>query len=119
MFSLDADPKLEPIGYALDGWQALEYTAILEPDAVLVGPHLPSLDPLAFSRLTHELFPHVLLIMLCERLVPATVESASAVGVAGCLPMDRSIDELLRAIADSQPPRLSLVSTRQPLTSLP
>jgi DNA-binding NarL/FixJ family response regulator len=102
MFSLDADPKLEPIGYALDGWDALEYVAMLEPDVVLVGPRLASLDPFKFSRFAHELSPDVLLIMLCERLVPESVEAAYAIGVADCLPMDRSIDQLLRAISDAR-----------------
>src|SRR5207237_702692 len=81
MFSLDADPTLEAIGYTLDGWEALEYILRLEPDVVLVGPRLSGLDPFGFCRYAHELFPNVLLIMLCERLVPAAVESAYALGV--------------------------------------
>jgi DNA-binding NarL/FixJ family response regulator len=102
MFSLDTDPKLEAIGYALNGWEALEYIETLDPDVVLVGPRLRGLDPIGFCQFTHELFPNVLLIMLCERLIPAAVESAYAVGVADCLPMARSVDELLRAISDAQ-----------------
>jgi len=102
MFSLDTDPKLEPIGYALNGWEALEYIETLKPDAVLVGPHLTGLDPLGLCQFTHELFPNVLLIMLCERLVPAAVESAYSIGVSDCLPMARSVDELLRSISDAR-----------------
>jgi DNA-binding NarL/FixJ family response regulator len=102
MFSLDTDPKLDPIGYALDGWDALEHVAMLDPDVVLVGPRLASLDAFKFSRFAHELSPEVLLIMLCEQLVPASVEAAYAIGVADCLPMGRSIDELLRAISDAR-----------------
>jgi DNA-binding NarL/FixJ family response regulator len=102
MFSLDTDPKLEPIGYALDGWEALEHVVMLEPDAVLVGPRLASLDPFKFSRFAHEISPDLLLIMLCERLVPANVEAAYAIGVADCLPVDRSVDQLLRAISDAR-----------------
>ena len=102
MFSLDTDQKLEAIGYALNGWDALEYIETLKPDVVLVGPHLSGLDPIGFCQFTHEIFPNVLLIMLCERLVPAAVESAYAIGVADCLPMQRSVDELLRSISDAQ-----------------
>jgi DNA-binding NarL/FixJ family response regulator len=102
MFSLETDPQLEAIGYALHGWEALQHTATLAPDVVVVGPSLTGLDPLELSRLTHELFPQVLLIMLCERLVPAEVESAYSVGVADCLPVTRSLDELLCAIADAR-----------------
>jgi DNA-binding NarL/FixJ family response regulator len=102
MFSLDTDPKLEAIGYALNGWEALEYIETLNPDVVLVGPRLSGLDPIGFCQFTHEIFPNVLLIMLCERLVPAAVESAYAIGVADCLPLERSVDDLLRSISDAQ-----------------
>jgi DNA-binding NarL/FixJ family response regulator len=102
MFSLDTDPKLEAIGYALNGWDALEYIETLKPDVVLVGPRLSGLDPHGFCQFTHELFPNVLLIMLCERLVPELVEAAYAVGVSDCLPTARSIDELLRSISDAR-----------------
>jgi DNA-binding NarL/FixJ family response regulator len=102
MFSLDTDPRLEAIGYALNGWDALEYIETLKPDVVLVGPRLSGLDPIGFCQFTHELFPNVLLIMVCERLVPAAVESAYAIGVADCLPVSRSVDELLRSISDAQ-----------------
>ena len=102
MFSLDTDPKLEAIGYALNGWEALEYVETLKPDVVVVGPQLAGLDALGFCQFAHELFPNVLLIMLCERLVPAAVESAYAIGVSDCLPMARSVDELLRSISDAR-----------------
>lgn len=102
MFSLDTDPKLEAIGYALDGREALEYMATLEPDVVVVGPHLPGLGPTDFIRLARQLSPHALLIMLCERLVPAVVESAYSIGVADCVPVTCSIDQLLCSISDAR-----------------
>jgi DNA-binding NarL/FixJ family response regulator len=114
MFSLDTDPRLEPMGYALDGWEALEYVAMFEPDVVVVGPRLASLDPFKFSQFAHELAPELLLIMLCERLVPARVEAAYAIGVADCLPLGRSIDELLRAIADARTRQQTFQRGRRP-----
>src|SRR5205085_10852736 len=114
MFSLDADPTLEAIGYTLDGWEALEYILRLEPDVVLVGPRLSGLDPFGFCRYAHELFPNVLLIMLCERLVPAAVESAYALGVADCLPMARSVDQLLRSISDARTRQQTFQRSRRP-----
>ena len=64
MFTLDTDPKVEAIGYAVNGWEALDYIWALNPDAVVVGPQLAGLDALGFCRFTHELFPDVLLVML-------------------------------------------------------
>jgi len=119
MFSLETDPKLEAIGYALDGWEALDYIATLEPDVVVVGPRLTGFDPLEFSRVAHELFPDVLLITLCERLVPEVVEAAYAIGVADCLPVTRSVDELLRSISDARTRRQRFERGRHPAAGRP
>jgi DNA-binding NarL/FixJ family response regulator len=99
MFALDSDPRLDAIGYGLDGWEALELAATHEPDVVLVGARLSGLDQFEFSRLVHELLPNALLILLCDRLVPADVEAAYAIGAADYLPTSRSADQLLHAIS--------------------
>jgi DNA-binding NarL/FixJ family response regulator len=99
MFALDSDPMLEAIGYGLDGWEALELAATHEPDVVLVGAHLSGVEQFEFSRLVHELLPDALLILLCDRLVPAEVEAAYATGAADYLPTSRSADQLLHAIS--------------------
>jgi DNA-binding NarL/FixJ family response regulator len=100
--SIETAPQLDAVGYTLNGWEALDAIEALRPDAVVVGPSLTGLDPLGFCQFTHELYPNVLLILLCERLVPAAVESAYALGVADCVPMSRSIDELVRAVCDAE-----------------
>jgi DNA-binding NarL/FixJ family response regulator len=102
MFSLETDPKLEAIGYALDGWEALDYMTTLKPDVVVAGPRLPALDSLRFSQFARELFPDMLLIALCDRLVPEEAESAYAAGVDDYLPLARSVDQLLRSISDAR-----------------
>ena len=113
MFSLETDPTLDAIGYGLDAWEALAYTESLEPDVVVVGPRLNGLNPFEFCRLTHELFPHMLLIMLCDRLVPADVEAAYAIGVSDCLPVARSVDQLLSAISDARARRATFERGRR------
>jgi CheY-like chemotaxis protein len=99
MFTLDSDPCLEAIGYGLDGWEALELVASLEPDAVLVGPDLERLDQLEFTAWLHEFFPDVLPILIRRTLVPQEVENAYATGAADCLPESCSADELLHAVS--------------------
>jgi DNA-binding NarL/FixJ family response regulator len=120
MLSLECDLQLRPIGYALDGWEALAFTASLAPDVVVLGPRLPGLNPVEFSRLAHELFPQLVLIMLCEQLVPADVRAAFEVGVADCFPVTRSVDELLLTITSARArpstarrPALTLVPTER------
>jgi len=98
MFTLESDPLLEPIGYALDGWEALELISAFKPDALLVGSELVGLDSLAFTRLVHMVWPEILVILLAQTQVPREVEEAYASGAADYLPKDRSADELLDAI---------------------
>src|SRR4051812_32665526 len=99
MFTLDGDPKLEAIGYGLNGWDALDLVGSLEPDVVLVGRGLTGIDQIELTSWLHVLHPQVLPILLCETLVPDEVKAAYAAGAADCLPASRSADELLHAIS--------------------
>jgi DNA-binding NarL/FixJ family response regulator len=98
MFTFDSDPKLDAIGYALDGWAALELVASHEPDVVVVGEGLTGLEQVPFVELVHEAFPSVCTILLRGRLVPEEVRAAYAAGAHDCLPTSCSADELLHAI---------------------
>ena len=101
MLTLDVNPLLEPIGYALDPWESLQLTSELEPD-VVVAADLPGIDTVTFARLTHDLAPRVRIIVLSEALAPSEVERAYAAGAADYLPSDRSADDLLSAIEGAQ-----------------
>ena len=98
MFALESDPSLEPIGYALDGWEALELIESLCPDVVVVGPTLRSLDSLTLTRLLDECWPHVRVIVLTEGEALDRSDRAFAAGAVGCLAVERSTEELLDAI---------------------
>ena len=61
---VDAQPELEVVGVARDGLQALELAEALEPDAVVVDPHMPQLDGVsAIARLRRD-HPSICLIAL-------------------------------------------------------
>jgi DNA-binding NarL/FixJ family response regulator len=107
MFTLDTDPRLDAIGYALDGWEALGLVASHHPDAVVVGANLPGLDQASFTAFVHDFFPGALLIQLRKRLVPHEVEAAYADGAADCLPTTCSADELLHAIRQAHNRRIA------------
>jgi DNA-binding NarL/FixJ family response regulator len=99
MVALDLEPSLEPIGYALDGWEALELTETLDPDVIVVGPNLRNMDSLTLTRLLNECWPEVRVLVLRETDRLDQVGQALAAGAAGCLAVDRSPDELIEAIA--------------------
>ena len=97
MFALDANLEFEAVGYALDGWEALELTAELQPDVLLVGPELGGLDQLTLTRVTHFFWPRLRLILL-GNAGPREINEAYALGAAEYLTPDRSAEELLTAI---------------------
>jgi DNA-binding NarL/FixJ family response regulator len=101
MFTLETDPMLEPIGYALDGWEAFELVSTLRPDVILAGPELSGLDGLSFIRFVHMVWPQVRIIVLADTQVPHEVEEAYGVGASDYLPNDRSTNELLDAIGSA------------------
>jgi DNA-binding NarL/FixJ family response regulator len=97
MFVLDTDPRLEPIGYGLNSWQALGLIASYDPDSVIVGADLVGLEQLEFCSSVHELFPDVRLIALQEQFAPDEDEAGNA-PTADCFLTSCSSDELLDAI---------------------
>jgi EAL domain-containing protein (putative c-di-GMP-specific phosphodiesterase class I)/CheY-like chemotaxis protein len=107
MFTFDTDPRLDAIGYALDGWEALRLVASHDPDVVVVGAGLPGLDQANFTAVVHESFPSTLLIQLREALIPHEVEAAYADGAADCLTTSCSTDELLHAIRQAENRRIA------------
>lgn len=113
MLAIDVEPSLEPVGFALDGWEALELTERLGPDVIVVGTNLKSLDGFTLTRLLDECWPDVRVVMLTEPQFPDQVGQAQAAGAAGCLPLDRSADELIEAItaATVRPLRLALAGS--------
>jgi DNA-binding NarL/FixJ family response regulator len=94
-FAVESDPRLEAVGYALDGWDALELVSSYDPDVVVVGPSLNGLDPQQFTSLVREFFPEVAPVLICER---ADRASAYDAGATSCVAESCSADELLRAV---------------------
>jgi DNA-binding NarL/FixJ family response regulator len=115
MLAIEIEPSLDPIGYALGGWEALELTESLSPDVIVVGPQLTGEDGFPVIRLLTELYPRVRLVVLTdtEGRDQAGEDLAAAVDY---LPLNRSTDELIDAIgaASARPNRLSLVGSNAP-----
>jgi DNA-binding NarL/FixJ family response regulator len=78
MLAIDIEPTLEPIGYALDGWEAIDLAETLCPDVIVVGAQLGGLDAFTLAGLVKEFWPSVRVIRLS---------------------LDYSADELIDAIA--------------------
>ena len=115
MLAIEIEPSLDPIGYALGGWEALELMESLSPDVIVVGPQLAADDGFPVMRLLTELYPRVRLVVLTETESGDQAAQDPAAPV-DYLPLDRSTDELIDAIAaaSARSNRLSLVGANTP-----
>lgn len=104
---LEADPQVSVAGTARDGLEAVERTAELRPDVVLMDVHMPRMDGYAASRQIMRETPTPI-VMTSARLTEAELREGFDALEAGALtllrkpegPHDgtRSADELVSAV---------------------
>jgi CheY-like chemotaxis protein len=104
MLTLELEPSLEPIGYALEGSDALELVEQLDPDVILVGTDLAGIEGLALAELVREFWPRTSVVMLARTLVSTEVDAAYAAGVADYVVCDRSVEQLLETLSSTSTP---------------
>jgi two-component system, NarL family, response regulator LiaR len=95
---LGLDDRLEVVGEARDGAEALALAHELRPDVVLMDLLMPVMDGLtAIARIRAEV-PGVAVLALTSVLEDASVGEAVRAGAIGYLLKDTDADELRRAI---------------------
>jgi DNA-binding NarL/FixJ family response regulator len=95
---LDAEPDLHVAGEAADGRQAIERSARLRPDVVLMDVRMPVLDGIAATRAILAEPPVPKVIMLTTFDVDEFVYAALAAGASGFLLKDVKAAHLADAI---------------------
>jgi len=85
------------IGQALNGRQAVELTAVLRPDVVLMDIEMPEMDGLEAARLIKEKYPCPV-VLLTSHDDPEMVRRASQVGVGAYLLKPPGVEEIERAL---------------------
>lgn len=85
------------IGQALNGRQAVELTAVLRPDVVLMDIEMPVMDGLEAARLIKEKYPCPV-VLLTSHDDPEMVRRASQVGVGAYLLKPPGVEEIERAL---------------------
>jgi two-component system, NarL family, response regulator DesR len=96
---IEAQPELEVIGMARDGLEAIELTEALEPDAVVIDPHMPRLDGVsAIARLRRD-HPNVCLIALTGDSTPPLHHAVRDAGADGVFLKGDILTKLLTRLA--------------------
>jgi len=100
---LDADERIEVVGRAGDGTQAVKLAQELDPDVVLMDLSMPGVDGFGATRqiLAGEGDTHI--VVLSGSADPADIAKARDAGAAGYITKDRIAERLVEAILAAIP----------------
>jgi len=97
---LASDDRVEVVGTARDGKEAIKLARSLEPDVTLMDISMPTLDGIEAARKIREHLPAARILVLTGSSISADVDRSRQAGVAAFLTKDRLGTQLLDAILD-------------------
>ncbi|MBO9522815.1 MAG: response regulator transcription factor [Nocardioidaceae bacterium] len=95
---LSQHDDLECIGIAADVASALEMTAELRPDLVLMDVQLRDGDGIAATEQLTALYPDLRVVVLSAFIDRALMRRAARAGACALLPKDGEVDDMLHAL---------------------
>ncbi len=93
--------RLEVVGHAGDGAEAVELALALRPDVVLMDVHMPTMDGVEATERIASLLPSTRVLMLTASTDPADVDRARKAGALGYLAKGCAARDLVKAILDA------------------
>jgi DNA-binding NarL/FixJ family response regulator len=97
------DDRIEVVGTAGDGEEAVELARSLEPDVTLMDISMPTLDGIEATRKIREHVPKARILVLTGSSISADVDRSRQAGVDAFLTKDRLGTQLIDAILDLGP----------------
>jgi two-component system nitrate/nitrite response regulator NarL len=97
---LAGDVRIEVIGRAGDGKEAVELASRLHPDVVLMDVSMPLLDGVEATRQIRAADEEVCVLMLTGSNSRTDVDRSRAAGASGYVTKDRIASELVDAILE-------------------
>lgn len=94
------DERVEMIGTASNGQDAVDLVCALVPDVTLMDISMPVLDGIEAARRIRLELPDACILILTGSSIAADVDRASQAGVAGFLTKDRIGTQLVGAILE-------------------
>jgi two-component system, NarL family, response regulator LiaR len=99
---LSADPRLEIVGQAEDGYTGVKTALALKPDVVVMDIGLPGIDGIAATQQIKTALPQMRVVMLTSHTRETEVIAALSSGADAYCIKGASVDRLLAAIAAAQ-----------------
>jgi two-component system response regulator NreC len=95
---LNAEPDIEVVGEAADGWAAIQQAETLMPDVVLMDITMPRLNGLEATRRLKKLLPQVKVLVLTVHTNEEYVREILRAGAAGYILKEAAVGELVTAV---------------------
>jgi DNA-binding NarL/FixJ family response regulator len=100
---LTADGRVDVVGHAADGAEAVKLALALEPDVVLMDISMPVMDGLQATRQIRKQQPQASILVLTGSDSRNDVDRAREAGAAGYVTKDRFAAEVIEAIVEIAP----------------
>jgi DNA-binding NarL/FixJ family response regulator len=94
MAVLSQDERIDVVGIAGNGQEAVELAAQLEPDVILMDLRMPVLDGFEATRRIRESCSEAQILILTGADEEIGMEDAAAAGASGYLRKEQGVDEL-------------------------
>jgi DNA-binding NarL/FixJ family response regulator len=94
MTVLSEDERVEVVGIAVNGQEAVDLAAELQPDVILMDLRMPIMDGLEATRRIRATGLPVQILLLTGTESPLAAEDADAAGANAFMRKESSIDEL-------------------------
>jgi serine phosphatase RsbU (regulator of sigma subunit)/DNA-binding NarL/FixJ family response regulator len=91
---------LQLVGEAADGEEAILLCERTQPDMVLMDLKMPHMDGLEATRIIHQRWPHIQVLVLTSFKDKDSIQGALDAGAAGYLLKDVSAEELIQAVRE-------------------
>jgi len=102
--TLDADHRVEMIGHAGNGKEAVQLATTLRPDVVLMDLEMPVLDGIGATRAVRRALPECHVVVLTASAAPEDAHRARSAGAAAYLTKDCSATDLVEALLEVSSP---------------
>jgi DNA-binding NarL/FixJ family response regulator len=112
MLTLGIDDRIEVIGSASSGIEAVSLAEALRPDVVLMDVHMPNMDGIEATRRVRNASPGSRVVMVTAARSPEVAYHALAAGAERCVTKDTTAVRLIDAILDA--PRRATVARLVP-----
>ena len=102
--SIGIDPRVELVGWAPNGEDAVRLALELQPDVVLMDLEMPVLDGVGATRAVREALPACRVIVLTASPAAENVGRARAAGAAAYLAKSCSTQDVIDAVVEVAAP---------------